>query len=159
MQKSAMEQILIGLDWGFRLLLAALFLYAAWPKILDPAAFAKAITNYRLSLPGLGQNYVFLAAFLIPPLEAVSAVGLFIKGIRRGSALTVLLLLAVFTVMILQAVLRGLNIDCGCYGASPTAGALASKAGWSKIAENAGLLVAAIYLYKRACPPKPRYKL
>lgn len=159
MRRSAREQLLTGLDWGFRLLLAAVFLYAAWPKILDPGGFAKAITNYKFSLPGIGQNYVFLSALLLPPLEAVSAVCLFTSRFRRGAALVLTVLTAVFTVMIVQAVLRGFNIDCGCFGASPSSSALATKVGWSKVTENLGLLAAGIYVYLRACPPKPKYKL
>lgn len=159
MNKSLREQIFTGLDWTFRLLLAGLFLYAAWPKLLDPAGFARDITNYRVSLPGIGQNYVYLAAMFMPALEAVAAVCLFWPKLRRGSALTIVILLAVFTVLILQAVLRGLNIDCGCFGSSAAASALASKVGWSKIFENLGFLAAAVFVYLRACPPKPKYRL
>ncbi len=159
MNKSLREQIFTGLDWTFRLLLAGLFLYAAWPKILDPAGFARDITNYRVSLPGIGQNYVYLSAMFVPALEAVAAVCLFLPKLRRGAALTLVILLTVFTVLILQAVLRGLNIDCGCFGSSATASALAAKVGWSKILENLGFLAAAIFVYLRACPPKPKYRL
>lgn len=159
MQRSAKEQILTGLDWAFRLLLAALFLYAAGPKMLDPTTFAKAITNYKVTLPAIGQDYVFPAAILLPPLEAVAAITLFMGRFRRAGALIITVLLALFTLLILQAVLRGLNIDCGCWGASAESAALASKVGWSKILQNLGMLAAAIFVYLRACPPKPRYKL
>ncbi|MCC6476853.1 DoxX family membrane protein [bacterium] len=159
MQRSAKEQILTGMDWAFRLLLAALFLYAAWPKMLDPTTFAKAITNYKVVLPVIGQDYVFLAAIILPPLEVVAAITLFMGRFRRAGALILCVLLGIFTILILQAVLRGLNIDCGCWGASPESAALANKVGWSKILQNLGMLAAAIYVYLRACPPKPRYKL
>jgi len=159
MIRNARQQIFIGVDWAFRLLLAGLFLYAAWPKLLDPADFAKSITNYKVSLPGIGQNYAYLAAMFLPALEAVAAVCLFVPKLRRGAALTVMLLMAFFTVMILQAVLRGLNIDCGCFGNSEVSAALATKVGWTKILENLGWLAMAIYVYLRACPPKPKYRL
>ncbi|MCB9357506.1 MAG: DoxX family membrane protein [Calditrichaeota bacterium] len=159
MRRTAREQILTGVDWAFRLLLAAVFLYAAWPKMMDPTAFAKAITNYKLSLPVIGQNYVFASAILLPPLEAVCAASLLITRFRRGAALVLTLLLIFFTIMIVQAVLRGFNIDCGCFGISETASALATKVGWSKVIENLGLLFAAVFVYLRACPPKPKYKL
>ncbi|MBK8127578.1 MAG: DoxX family membrane protein [bacterium] len=159
MIRSPRQQVLIGLDWAFRLALAGLFLYAAWPKLLGPEEFAKSITNYRVSLPGIGQNYVYLAAMLLPPLEMVAAVCLFVPKLRRGAALMIMLLLAFFTVMIIQAVLRGLNIDCGCFGSSPAAAALATKVGWTKVLENTGWLVMSIFVYLRACPPKPKYRL
>jgi uncharacterized membrane protein YphA (DoxX/SURF4 family) len=103
MNKSLREQIFTGLDWTFRLLLAGLFLYAAWPKLLDPEGFARSITNYKLSLPVIGQDYVYLSAMFLPALEAVAAVCLFISKLRRGAALTFVVLLSVFTVLILQA--------------------------------------------------------
>jgi putative oxidoreductase len=159
MNKSLREQIFTGLDWTFRLLLAGLFLYAAWPKLLDPEGFARSITNYKLSLPVIGQDYVYLSAMFLPALEAVAAVCLFISKLRRGAALTFVVLLSVFTVLILQAVLRGLNIDCGCFGNSDVSAALATKVGWTKILENLGWLAAAIFVYLRSCPPKPKYRL
>ena len=159
MKRSLREQIFTGLDWTFRLLLAGLFLYAAWPKLLDSTAFARSITNYKVELPWIGQNYVYLTAMILPALEAVAAVCLFLPKFKRGAALIVVVLLALFTALILQAVLRGLNIDCGCFGSSPAAAALASKVGWNKIIENLGFLAAAIFVYMRACPSKPKYRL
>ena len=159
MNKSLREQVFTGLDWTFRLLLAGLFLYAAWPKMLDPEGFARSITNYKVTLPVVGQNYVYLSAMFLPALEAVAAVCLFWPKLRRGAALTLVVLLSVFTVLILQAVLRGLNIDCGCFGSSAISAALATKVGWTKILENLSYLAAAIFVYLRACPPKPKYRL
>lgn len=159
MNRSLRQQIFTGLDWTFRLLLAGLFLYAAWPKLLDPTEFARSITNYKVVLPIVGQDYVYLTAMFLPALEAVAAVSLFLPKFRRSAALIIAFLLALFIVLILQAVLRGLNIDCGCFGSSEASAALATKVGWNKILENLGFLAAAIFVYLRACPPKPRYRL
>lgn len=159
MHRSLREQIFTGLDWAFRLLLAGVLLYAAWPKMLDPHSFAKAIANYKVSLPIVGSDYIFLTAIILPPLEAVTAICLFVNRMRRGAALMAVILMSLFIVLIAQAVLRGFNIDCGCFGASASSAALASKVGWSKVGENAGLLVAALFVYLRACPPKPKYRL
>ena len=159
MHRSLREQIFTGLDWAFRLLLAGVLLYAAWPKMLDPLAFAKAIANYKVSLPIVGSDYIFLTAILLPPLEAVTGICLFVSKMRRGAALMTVVLMALFVVLVAQAVLRGFNIDCGCFGNSAASSALASKVGWSKVIENLGLLAAAVFVYLRACPPKPKYRL
>ncbi len=159
MNRSLREQIFAGLDWAFRLLLAGLFIYAAWPKLLDPMSFARSITNYKVELPVVGLDYAYLTAMFLPALEGVAAVCLFVPKFRRGAAFVVAFLLALFTVLILQAVLRGLNIDCGCFGNSDASAALATKVGWNKILENLGFLAAAIFVYLRACPPKPKYRL
>lgn len=152
-------QIWTRLEWVCRLAVAGVFLYAAYPKIIDPIEFAKAITNYRLAFPVIGQDYVYAVAIFMPSLEAVVAIGILIERYKRASSLIAMLLMALFTVLILQAVLRGLNIDCGCFGSSPVAQAKAHMVGWRRIAEDVGWLAASAFVYFRARPKKPAYKL
>ncbi len=95
-----------------RLALGGLFLYAALLKIGDPAAFAKDIANYRL----LPESWATAAAYLIPCLEVVVALGL-ITGIwLRGAALWASGLMLVFIAALVVNLARGLDIDCGCFG-------------------------------------------
>ncbi|MBU1636401.1 DoxX family membrane protein [bacterium] len=159
MQNDVKSQIWTRLEWVCRLALAGLFLYAAYPKIIDPAEFAKAITNYRVSFPVIGQNYVYAVAMFMPSLEVVVAIGLLIERYKRASSFVAMALMALFTVLILQAVLRGLNIDCGCFGSSPVAQAKAHMVGWRRIAEDVGWLAAAVFVYFRSQPRKPAYKM
>ena len=159
MQSDLKAQLLNALEWICRLALAGIFLYAAFPKLMDPAGFAKAITNYRLVLPFIGQNYVYPTAMLIPALEAVVGIGLLFNKSKHACSFLAALLMGLFTVLILQAVLRGLNIDCGCFGSSAIAQAKATKVGWLKIGEDICWLAAAIFVYKRSSPRKPRYRM
>jgi putative oxidoreductase len=95
-----------------RSLLAAVFVYAGVSKALDPAQFAEAIDRYRI-LPwplaaGLG--------LYLPWLEIVAGVAVFSKRLRPG-ALGILAGLGwVFVVAIASALVRGLDITCGCFG-------------------------------------------
>ena len=50
--------------------------------------------------------------------------------------------LVVFTLAILSALLRGLDITCGCFTQDPEAATI----GWFKIAENLGFLVVGVWL-------------
>jgi uncharacterized membrane protein YphA (DoxX/SURF4 family) len=159
MQNNLQTQIWTRLEWVCRLALAGVFLYAAVPKMLEPMEFAKAVTNYRVSFPIVGQSYVYLVAMFMPSLEAVVAIGLLVNRYKRASSFIAMSLMALFTVLILQAVLRGLNIDCGCFGSSPEAQAQAHKVGWLKIAEDAGWLAAAAFVYYRSRPRKVQYKM
>jgi uncharacterized membrane protein YphA (DoxX/SURF4 family) len=143
------EQILTLLEWAARITIAAIFLFAAFPKLLDPAGFAKSIENYKVIFPLVGKDYIHLAAHLMPALELVAGIGILIPKIKRASAWLCATLLLVFIVMVTQAVLRGFNIDCGCFGSGPTAAAMAQKTGWSKVLENSALFVAAIWIAKR----------
>jgi putative oxidoreductase len=103
------------LVWAFKLGLGALLLYAGIMKLLDPAGFAEEISNYRF-LPELAP---FLAVML-PPVEVLLGCVLVVAGTKNpwlsAAALGTTLLMAVFTVAVTQAVLRGIDTSCGCFG-------------------------------------------
>ena len=91
--------------------MGGLFLYAGILKITDPSAFAHAIYKYQI----LPDFFVNLTAILLPWLEAITG-GFLVAGIWvTGAALTANLMLYVFATAIITTILRGLNIDCGCF--------------------------------------------
>ena len=94
--------------------LGALFLYAAVLKIADPMRFAEAVANYRL-LPGA---LVPAAAAALPGVELGVAACLLAGLWGRAAALVVAALMAVFTAATVQALARGIDLRCGCFGAS-----------------------------------------
>jgi putative oxidoreductase len=95
-----------------RLVLAGLFFYAASQKLLDPAAFQTDIANFRL----LPWALAGIAALYLPWLEIVCAVALLARRPAAGLLLTVLM--GIFTLAIAIAWARGLEISCGCFGAT-----------------------------------------
>jgi hypothetical protein len=131
---------------------------AAVPKLMDPAAFAKAITNYHVVLPLIGQNYVNLTALFLPALEGIAGMAILSNRTKRAAAWIMSALMILFILMVFQAVLRGLNIDCGCFGSSEAAASKATKVGWFKLLENSGMLAMALFVYYRATP-RPKYKM
>jgi putative oxidoreductase len=103
------------LEWvslGFRILLGGLFVLAGCLKILDPAAFALEIDRYQL-VPWWACA---LLALFIPPLEICVGLILLSPWFARGAVLWAGILLTLFSVALLTAMLRGLSIDCGCFG-------------------------------------------
>jgi len=148
------------MEWLCRLAIAAVYLLAAIPKLLNPLDFAKAIANYRLSLPIIGQDYIYAVAIFLPALEAVVALALFSNKWKRTASLVAGLLLLMFIVLIGQAVARGLNIDCGCFGNGALSKALASKVGLGKILEDALWFLMCVFIYWRSAPTgQKRYAL
>jgi putative oxidoreductase len=95
-----------------RVLLGALFLLAGGLKILDPAAFAIEIEHYQL-VPW--WSCALLALFL-PWLEICVGIGLLTQPVWRGALAWATGLLLLFSAALLSAMLRGLSIDCGCFG-------------------------------------------
>ncbi len=98
-----------------RLIMAGVFLYAAYSKIIDPTAFAKSVNNYHI-LPSAAVN-VF--ALILPMVEALAAVGLLFGLWRYGAALLINVMLVMFTVALVIAIAKGVNIDCGCFTQNP----------------------------------------
>jgi len=96
-----------------RLLLAAVFLYAAYTKLRQPwLLFAMSIDAYQL----LPEWAVLTLGRTIPWLEL--ALGLLLAaGLAvRYTAAAATVLLAVFFGIMLQAYIKGMGIDCGCFG-------------------------------------------
>lgn len=97
-----------------RWLLGAIFLYAGITKALDVAAFAMAIGRYAM-LPELGN---MVLASILPYLEIYTALLLISGRWLRPAALLSVLMYSMFSAALLTAALRGLAIDCGCFGSA-----------------------------------------
>jgi uncharacterized membrane protein YphA (DoxX/SURF4 family) len=97
---------------GLRLVVGGAFVLAGALKIAHPAEFALAVANYRL-VPHALTNPV---AILMPWVEVVAG-SLVLAGIwLRAAALVITGLTGMFALVILSALARGLNIECGCFG-------------------------------------------
>lgn len=92
--------------------LAAFFFVAGIAKIADPPGFAHEIHNYRL-LPDVAVNAM---ALVLPWLEIVAGVALFLGIAARTSARILGILLAVFIVALSVNLARKHPVDCGCFG-------------------------------------------
>jgi uncharacterized membrane protein YphA (DoxX/SURF4 family) len=113
-----------------RLVVGGIFAAAAIPKLLDPSAFAASIANYHL-VPDLVAT---ASASVLPVLELVVALAL-VSGVQaRGAAVAAGGMLIVFALAMTQAILRDINLDCGCFGS-----AAAAEVGWGSVLRNVGL--------------------
>lgn len=118
-----------------RVTLALVFIYAGIEKISDPKNFSQAIYNYRL----FPIEVINLFAITLPWIELISGILLlFGISVKENSAI-LSVLLSVFTIAVLISIIRGLNIDCGCFGKG-------TQVGWKKIGENLLLLILSLAL-------------
>jgi len=105
------------LVWLLRIVLAGVLLAAAAPKIADPAAFAAKLPNYRVFPDSLAN----IVAAVAPMLELLAAATLLTGRLYRGGVWLTAGLMAMFTALIGSALARGIDLDCGCFGAlAPT---------------------------------------
>lgn len=120
-----------------RLVIGFVFLYAGIIKVNDPGSFADSVANYKI----LPDYLINIVAIIIPWIELISGL-LIIFGVAvRENALVIINLLGIFIILIIVSVLRGLNIDCGCFGTQT-----GTSIGLNKIIEDLLLLVPAIQL-------------
>jgi len=75
-------------------------------------------------------------------LELLCGLSLILGLYPRGSELLITAMLVGFTLLIASALLRGLDISCGCFSQDP----IVSKIGYQKIAENCGLILLSMWL-------------
>lgn len=122
-----------------RIIFASLFIFSGGTKISVPEEFAVSISNYRL----LPIELVNFFAIIIPWIEIMTGILLLFGFFVKENSFILTFLLGVFTIMVFIAMIRGLNIECGCFG---TKGG--QKVGLLKILENLIYLVIGILIYK-----------
>jgi putative oxidoreductase len=125
---------------GFRaleVLLGGLFFYAGLQKVLHSYEFAEAVLAYQL----LPESLVGVTVAVLPWLEIVAGLGLVARRKQRSCLLLLTGLAAIFLVVILITMARGLKIDCGC-------GLFFQRqVGWVPVVEDLIFLVWAAGLY------------
>lgn len=91
--------------------LGILFVGASLHKIADPRAFAVDVATYDI----LPLALVNVVAVVLPVVELVVGV-LLLVGLRvRASALLVAGMMTVFLAALVVALIRGLDMSCGCF--------------------------------------------
>ena len=147
---------LIGLvQLAMRLFVGGFYLLAGGLKVSNPGKFAEAVANYRI----LPHALINLVAITLPWIEVVAGLFLVLGIWQKASAWLINVMTAVFIAGITSAVIRGLNIECGCFG---TVGG--RKVGLTAIAEDVALLACGLWLVwrstgKRSHSPAPEVGL
>ncbi|PTY02210.1 DoxX family protein [Verrucomicrobia bacterium LW23] len=127
---------------GYRVAIGGVFVYAGWLKMLDPIAFGDSIATYQL----LPAPLIGLTALTLPPLEILLGAWL-LSGIQpRYPAFGTLLLSVVFALAISQGIIRGIPIDCGCFGGG------SATSPWVTLGRDLLIVLASAYLYLHSRP-------
>jgi uncharacterized membrane protein YphA (DoxX/SURF4 family) len=119
-----------ALNLAARLVVGGLFFYAAFEKVLHPAAFAMAVRGYKI-IPFSLSN---LFAIAVSWSELFAAVMLILGIFTRKAAGAIFLLLIVFIAAISMVMVRGMVVDCGCFGEG------GAHTSWLLLVRNAALL-------------------
>jgi len=121
-----------------RFVLGTVFIYAGTVKIIDPYAFSEAISNYDFFHPFL----VNPIAVMLPWIELIAGLCLIVGWCAGGGAMIVGLLATAFGLLTGMAIIRGLDIACGCFSLGDEQKAVQ----WTHIAENVLFLAMALQI-------------
>lgn len=124
-----------------RLIVGGVFIWASVTKIADPLAFAQDVRNYRL----VGQALSFVTAIILPWVELIAGVCLIIGVFPRSSSLLISGLLVFFIVLVSVTMIRGIDVDCGCFGTFSRKADL-----WLILEDSAWLVMSLILLFSPA---------
>ncbi len=130
--------------WLCRLSLSAVFIYAAYEKIINPDEFAETINNYRLfPLFTIGP-----LALVLPWLELICAFFVLFGLWLKPASFILALLLIGFIAAVSFNLYRGLDFECGCFGSGAD-----RQAGWNLIWQDGLLLLASLFLFFKKGKP------
>ena len=96
----------------FRILLGLIFLFAGIAKISDPVRFIFTLRQFNL----FSEAVIPFMVLYLPWLEFILGLFLILGLLYRASAFLLACLNTMFAIAILTVVVRGMEIDCGCFG-------------------------------------------
>lgn len=121
----------------FRLIAGGVLVYASYDKLLHPEAFLRIVHNYRI----LPHSLETVFALTLPWLEFLVGVLLIFGLFTEASALVNVLLLVVFLIAIPSALLRHIDINCGCFSTTRS-----TKVGMDLVYRDILLLIPALFI-------------
>ena len=114
LNKRGWGKLLSVFSYGVRLALGCIFLYSSLGKIRQPYDFLSSIYDYELVGPKLGM-FIGMALPWLELLVGVCLTGGIFVG---GALLTSIEMSVMFTFVLGWALCKGIEISCGCFGAS-----------------------------------------
>ena len=105
---------MLWLNRLFGLFFGGVFVYSGITKLRDPGMFLIDIRGFDI----LPDPYAAWLALLLPWVEVICGLAVILGLFRSGGLLILNLSLLLFFAAISYAQYRGLDIKCGCFGAS-----------------------------------------
>lgn len=111
-----------------RLIAGGALLLAGFLKLRNPIVFMLSLQSFEL----LPASLVPFFSYFVPWLEVFCGVLLIYGAWSRAAAMVAVGLYGAFTLAIISVIVRGMSLDCGCFGDffGP------SKVGWFTVARN-----------------------
>ena len=127
----------------FRIIVGGIFLFAGLAKISDPARFILTLREFDL-FPDMAVRF---AAVYLPWLELLLGLFIILGLLYRTSSLMLACLNIMFTFAILSVIIRGKEVDCGCFGLLADMLKLPDMADWKAVIRNLVFIGMCLYIF------------
>ena len=127
-----------------RLVVGGVWIVAGALKLPEPAQSVSAVRAYQI----LPSDLVSPVGQLLPVIEVVIGLMLVLGLLTRAAAVASAALFVVFIAGIVSVWVRGINIDCGCFGGGGQIGASETRYP-QEIARDVAFALAGVWLWWR----------
>jgi len=130
------------------LALGAIFIYAGTDKLRDFLVFADSIAAFAI----VPEKLINLMALGLPPFEVIAGLMIALPVGRRIGSLSIALCSVMFMLALSSALMRGLTLDCGCFGTGTPSRARM----WLEMCLDVFICSGALYVYLDVNPHRYR---
>ncbi|MCK4872772.1 MAG: DoxX family membrane protein [Phycisphaerales bacterium] len=125
-----------------RLMVASLFLFSSTQKLRGPQNFVLSVEAFDI-MPSDPAILLSFVAYAVPWTELLCAILILLGVWARPASLLLSILMVVFTVAIFSVLARGMDVNCGCFGAW-----LPDQVTWSTPLRNIAILIPVLLLLR-----------
>jgi len=115
-----------------RIIIGGIFLISGLAKISDPVRFLLTLREFRL----FPESIVPFTAVFLPWLEFFLGLSVVLGVLYRTSALMLAGLNILFIIALGSVIVRGFEVDCGCFGLVADILKLPDMADWKAVVRN-----------------------
>ncbi len=105
------------INFALRLAVGITFVYAAVDKIIHPDQFARIIYNYH-QVPG---QLINIFALFLPWVELITGILVIVGYWEKAAVVMIGGMLVMFIIALSMALVKGVNIECGCFSTTSKA--------------------------------------
>ena len=125
--------------FSLRVGIGLIFAYAGVTKLMAADQFADNIASFQI----LPNTLINIFALGLPPIEILAGLMMILGWHYRPANFCILVLTVIFALSLGQALARGLQVDCGCFGSSKPS---VTKT-WLSLGRDALLFIGCLLIY------------
>lgn len=133
-----------AISFIFRIIIGGIFLVSGLAKISDPIRLLFTLRDFKL----FPEIIVPFTAIYLPWLEFILGLLIIVGLLYRTSSLMLAFLNFAFMLAILSVIIRGIEVDCGCFGLLADMLKIPDMADMKAVIRNMLFIGINIYIFK-----------